>query len=205
MTSQKEHWETVYASKNPSDLSWYQAVPTVSLELIRAIKAPHDAPIIDIGGGASVLVDHLLKDGFSDISVLDIANAALNQAQKRLETRAAQVSWLEANILEAELPVRHYQIWHDRAVFHFLTEPKDQERYVAQLERSIAPGGHVIMATFALDGPTRCSGLSICQYDTSSLQKIFGSSFIFEDSRLETHQTPNGAEQYFQYVVFRAR
>lgn len=204
MTDQKEHWETVYASKNPSEMSWYQALPTSSLELIDAIKPAHDAAIIDIGGGASTLVDHLLDQGFTNLTVLDIATTALNQTQKRLGTRASQVSWLEANILKAELPVRHYQIWHDRAVFHFLTEPRDQARYVAQLERSIAPGGRVIMATFALNGPARCSGLLISQHDTNSLQKIFGSSFILEDSKLETHRTPNGAEQCFQYVVFRA-
>jgi trans-aconitate methyltransferase len=185
-------------------VSWYQAQPKISLELIAAANLPVDAPIIDVGGGASALVDCLLAQGRSALSVLDISAAALASARARLGVDAAKVRWIEVDVREFAPPHR-YDLWHDRAVFHFLTNPVDREKYMAALRRSLNPRGHVVIATFALDGPARCSGLEVAHYDAASLLAQFGADFEMLDSRRETHITPAGAEQRFTWARLQLR
>ena len=193
----QEHWDAIYRSKKPSELGWYQAVPSLSLELIRRV-APADAAIIDVGGGASTLVDALVS--FARVTVLDISPAALEQARARVPD--ASVQWLCANILSASLPAAAYDVWHDRAVFHFLTSAADRKRYVAQMTHALRPGGHAIIATFAEDGPTRCSGLDVVRYDAEKLASELGPAFDLVDSVREEHVTPNGVRQAFRYCLF---
>ena len=164
----ESHWNRVYTTRAVDAVSWYQAQPKVSLELIAAADLPVDAPIIDVGGGASVLVDCLLAQGRSALSVLDVSAAALANSRARLGANAAKVQWIEADVREFE-PSQRYALWHDRAVFHFLTEPGDRERYRAQLSSAVGSGGHVVIGTFAADGPTKCSGLPVQRYDAAAL------------------------------------
>ena len=203
-TEAQSHWDRVYATKAADAVSWYQTQPKISLELIAAANLPADAPIIDVGGGASVLVDCLLAQGRTALSVLDISAAALASARARLGADAAKVRWIEADVRQFDPPQR-YDLWHDRAVFHFLTDPADRMAYMAVLRRSLNPRGHVVMATFALDGPARCSGLEVAHYDAPSLHAEFGDEFEMLDSRRETHITPAGAEQRFTWVHLRLR
>jgi len=161
------------------------------------------APIIDVGGGASTLVDGLSAEGYSNITVLDVSGAALAQAADRLGADAARVTWLEANILDIQLPVSGYELWHDRAVFHFLTDAADRRRYVEQVLGAVRVGGHVVVATFASDGPARCSGLEVARYDPDELHAQFGSEFQLLESAREEHRTPSGAGQAFIYCMCR--
>ena len=194
----KTHWERVYRDKSPLEVSWYQVASTLSRELIQASGVERSAPLIDIGGGASTLVDHLLDDGYSAVSVLDISAQALAHAQHRLGERAQQVRWIEADITCFE-PLESYRLWHDRAVFHFLTEPVDRMRYHAVLESALEPGGQLIIGTFAPGGPEQCSGLPIVQYDAVRMQAELGSGFTLLETRAETHRTPSGKDQLFNY------
>lgn len=203
-TETQDHWNRVYTTRAVDAVSWYQAQPKISLELIAAADLPVDAPIIDIGGGASVLVDCLLAQGRSALSVLDVSAAALANSRARLGANAAKVQWVEADVREFEPPQR-YALWHDRAVFHFLTDPADRERYMAAMRRSLKPRAHVVVATFALDGPARCSGLDVARYDAATLHAQFGDDFELLDSRRETHITPAGAEQRFTWIHLRLR
>lgn len=203
-TETQDHWNRVYTTRAVDAVSWYQAQPKISLELIAAADLPVDAPIIDIGGGASVLVDCLLAQGRSALSVLDVSAAALANSRARLGANAAKVQWIEADVREFEPPQR-YALWHDRAVFHFLTDPADRERYMAAMRRSLKPRAHVVVATFALDGPARCSGLDVARYDVATLHAQFGDDFELLDSRRETHITPAGAEQRFTWIHLRLR
>lgn len=203
-TETQDHWNRVYTTRAVDAVSWYQAQPKISLELIAAADLPVDAPIIDIGGGASVLVDCLLAQGRSALSVLDVSAAALANSRARLGANAAKVQWIEADVREFEPPQR-YALWHDRAVFHFLTDPADRERYMAAMRRSLKPRAHVVVATFALDGPARCSGLDVARYDAATLHAQFGDDFEPLDSRRETHITPAGAEQRFTWIHLRLR
>ena len=203
-TETQDHWNRVYTTRAVDAVSWYQARPKISLELIAAADLPVDAPIIDIGGGASVLVDCLLAQGRSALSVLDVSAAALANSRARLGANAAKVQWIEADVREFEPPQR-YALWHDRAVFHFLTDPADRERYMAAMRRSLKPRAHVVVATFALDGPARCSGLDVARYDAATLHAQFGDDFEPLDSRRETHITPAGAEQRFTWIHLRLR
>ncbi len=195
----KLHWDDIYKTKAPGQVSWYQEHPTLSLQLIQDTLTEKTGRIIDVGGGTSSLVDGLLANGFRDVTVLDISATALLAAQQRLGPRAGDVMWMEADITQAELQPQAYSIWHDRAVFHFLTRPEDRQRYVALARRAVRPGGHVIMATFAADGPTNCSGLDTMRYDAASLCREFGDGFQLVDSVHETHHTPFGTEQSFIY------
>lgn len=197
----KSHWERVYRDKSPLEVSWYQTAPTLSWELIRASGIEPDAPLIDVGGGASTLVDHLLDHGFSAVSVLDISAQALDHAQRRLGERAGRVHWTEADVTRFE-PPQCYRLWHDRAVFHFLTETADRERYRTVLARALAPGGQLIMGTFAPGGPERCSGLPIVQYDAARMQAELGVDFVLQETRTETHRTPAGKDQLFNFFRF---
>lgn len=199
----KEHWETVYTSKKINAVSWFQPHADISLGLIRETGLGLDAAIIDVGGGASMLVDDLLKAGYSDLTVLDLSGAALGEAKKRLGREAGRVNWIEADITCAELAGNCYDIWHDRAVFHFLTDPMDRDAYVQKVLHAVKPGGHVIVATFAEDGPLQCSGLPVVRYRPDELHDQFGASFTLLKHQSEAHQTPAGATQQFVYCYCR--
>lgn len=200
--SRQAHWETVYANKSESEVSWFQESPAPSLELIAELGPTSDTVIIDIGGGASRLVDSLTEKGFRAVTVLDLSEAALEAAKARLGDRAAQVRWLVADATAWE-PPETYDIWHDRAAFHFLTEAQDRAAYVTRLRGALKPGGHAIIATFALDGPEKCSGLPVVRYDAASLNKTLGQDFTLVSTRPHAHATPWGSVQSFQFSVFR--
>ncbi len=199
----KQHWENVYATKATDSVSWFQEHAALSLELIGATGLGKDAAIIDVGGGASTLVDDLLAEGYSDLTVLDLSGAALQEARKRLGSQADRVNWIEADITEVELPAKRYDIWHDRAVFHFLTTPEQREVYVRTVFRSVKPGGHVIVATFAEDGPLQCSGLPVMRYRADQLHDEFGEAFTLLKHTKEAHHTPAGKVQQFVYCYCR--
>lgn len=199
----KTHWDEVYSTRPADAVSWYQSHAEQSLALIRGTGSPLSASIIDVGGGASTLVDDLLADGYTRLTVLDLSTAALEVARNRLGSRAAHVSWLEGDVTTIQLPARHFDIWHDRAVFHFLTSEIDRRAYVANVMRSVKPQGHVIVATFAEDGPTRCSGLPVARYSPEQLHGEFGSSFAFVKKEREEHRTPAGMVQKFIYCYCR--
>jgi 2-polyprenyl-3-methyl-5-hydroxy-6-metoxy-1,4-benzoquinol methylase len=197
--SRKAHWENIYSSKTPTEVSWYQTYPEKSLELISHTGISKEAHIIDVGGGASTLVDNLLDNGFRNITVLDISAAAIDQAKARLGERAKEVAWLEADITQVTLPPHEYDLWHDRAVFHFLTAAEARQSYVNAVRYSLKPNGHIIVATFAPDGPTKCSGLDIVRYSPDELHDEFGNDFQYIESFSENHPTPFGTDQKFIY------
>jgi ubiquinone/menaquinone biosynthesis C-methylase UbiE len=202
--SVKTHWNTVYQTKAPDDVSWFQTRPTTSLKLIEASGLEKDAGIIDVGGGASVLVDVLLDAGFTKLAVLDISVAALEHARQRLGKRASSVEWCEADVTTF-IPQRQFGLWHDRAVFHFLTDKADRQKYVETLKRTLTPDGHVIIATFAIDGPLKCSGLEVARYDAPSLCAELGADFQLLEQLEETHTTPWDTTQKFRYFRFQRR
>ena len=199
----KDHWENVYSTKATDAVSWFQPHADLSLNIIRSTSIGRDAGIIDVGGGASTLVDDLVANGYTDLTVLDISCAALNTARKRLGAQEGKVRWIEADITKADLPANRYDIWHDRAVFHFLTDPADRATYVQKVLLSVKPGGHVIVATFAEDGPLQCSGLPVMRYRPDELHDQFGAAFQLLDHRKEEHHTPSGAVQQFVYCYCR--
>jgi len=199
----KTHWEHIYEKKGPTQVSWYQEHAQFSLQYIRNTGIQKTGHIIDVGGGASTLVDDLITDGFQRISVLDISGTALQLARQRLGTKANMINWIEADITRADLPHQAYDLWHDRAVFHFLTQPSDRQCYVDTVRNSLRKDGHLIVATFALDGPERCSGLEVVRYSSESLHGEFGKDFDLVDSINETHHTPFGTEQKFIYCYCR--
>jgi len=199
----KTHWEDVYTTKPADEVSWFQEHSVLSLEIIKRTGVNKNGRIIDIGGGASTLVDDLSAEGFRNITVLDISAVALQVAQERLGKRAARVTWREADITNVILPEKHFDVWHDRAVFHFLTQPADRERYVAAVRSAIKSGGHVIVATFGPHGPLRCSGLDIVRYSPDELHQEFGDAFRLVEHIEEVHQTPFGTEQQFIYCYCR--
>ena len=201
MEDRRQHWEQLYQNRDPSTVSWYQENPARSLILIEETSVAADAPIIDIGGGAGRLVDRLLEIGYSRLTVLDLAPTALRQAQERLGARSREVTWLDADVLEHEFE-HPYAVWHDRAVFHFLTDPGDRDRYVGQLTTAVEPGGHVILATFGPDGPELCSGLPVQRHSPESLAGCLGSAFEAVDFQEEAHHTPSGTIQHFLYGRF---
>jgi SAM-dependent methyltransferase len=198
----RAHWDAIYREKGAEGVSWYQAEARLSLELIIRV-APPDGRILDVGGGASRLVDGLLAAGYFNITVLDFSPAALEQARARLGVNGTTVSWIEADILTVSLPHHAMDVWHDRAVFHFLTAARDRERYVKQVGDALSPGGHVLVATFAEDGPTRCSGLEVVRYSPQALLHEFGADFQMVSSAREEHVTPAGVSQAFTYCLCR--
>jgi SAM-dependent methyltransferase len=198
MTDRRQHWETVYRSKAADQVGWFQPHAASSLRLIEAC-AGTDAHVIDVGGGASVLVDDLLDAGYRRLTVLDLAEASLAVSRERLGARAQSVRWIAADITRAVLPDAHYDVWHDRAVFHFLTDPADRARYVAQVRKSVKPGGHVIVAAFGPGGPLQCSGLDVVCYAPDALHAEFGASFRLLRHETEIHHTPAGKQQEFVY------
>lgn len=199
MQDQRVHWDKVYQTKQPDAVSWFQEHATRSLELIRSVGASLSANVIDVGGGASTLVDDLLSSGFKNISVLDLSASALEVARKLLGAAANSVTWLEGDICTVKLPEKTFDIWHDRAVFHFLTNPVDRTAYVEQVMKSVKPGGHVIVATFAPDGPEQCSGLPVARYAPDELHHEFGPAFQLLEHMREEHKTPWGSVQHFVY------
>jgi trans-aconitate methyltransferase len=201
MTNSRAHWEHVYATKSDEELSWFQDKPSLSLDLIKATGATREWSIIDIGGGTSRLVDALLGEGFTSLAVLDVSSAALAATRARLGARAEQVEWIAADVT-TWTPPRQYDVWHDRAAFHFLTDPADQLAYITRLKGALRPDGHAIIATFAPDGPEKCSGLPVQRYDSASLQDRLGDGFKLLDSRREAHVTPWASTQWFQFSRF---
>ena len=204
MSDRTSHWEKVYTTKAEDEVSWFQENPTTSLRLIRNAGASSDSRVIDIGGGASRLVDALLEQGFRALTVLDISASALETAKTRLGTAGSKVEWIVADATKWT-PERSYDLWHDRAAFHFLTEPADRDAYIDRLRLAVAPGGQVIIGTFALDGPEKCSGLPVQRYDPESLAKTVGSAFELVEHQDHRHVTPWGAAQSFQFSVLRRR
>lgn len=200
--SRKAHWEDVYTKKGETEVSWFQENPAPSLELIAQTGATPASAIIDIGGGTSRLVDNLIEKGFQDVTVLDLSAAALGAAKARLGASAIKVHWLVADATTWE-PPREYDVWHDRAAFHFLTDEPDRAAYVARLGRALKVGGHAIIATFALDGPERCSGLPVVRYDGAGLGRTLGLTFRLVGTKRHEHATPWGSQQVFQFSVFR--
>ena len=199
----KEHWEEVYTKKPADSVSWFQEHADLSLRMISSTGLGHDAAIIDVGGGASTLVDDLLRDGRTDVTVLDLSAASLEVAKHRLSELSEKANWIEGDVTRTEFCRHRYDIWHDRAVFHFLTDPKDRKAYVDQVMRAVKPGGHVIVATFASDGPEKCSGLPVMRYDADSLHSEFGEALFLASHEKESHHTPAGMTQQFVYCYCR--
>jgi hypothetical protein len=199
----KTHWESLYRTTSSTDVSWYQAEPTRSLELLRETYAGPATAIIDIGGGDSTLVDAVVRSGLGRMTVLDISNAALTRARVRLGERAREVTWIEADVTCAELPPQAFDVWHDRAVYHFLTEPADQVRYQEAAAATVRRGGTLLVATFASEGPTHCSGLSVARSSIGDLARDFSGAFALTRGFADVHRTPTGIEQHFSVAVLR--
>jgi 2-polyprenyl-3-methyl-5-hydroxy-6-metoxy-1,4-benzoquinol methylase len=199
----KTHWENIYTTKAPDQVSWYRPHLETSLALIKRSVSDRCASIIDVGGGESTLVDDLLAEGFQNITVLDVSQGGIEATKKRLGEVGDRVRWLVADITQVELEPKAYDIWHDRAVFHFLTAQHLRAAYVRQVARSVKPGGHVIVSTFGPEGPTKCSGLDVVRYDADSLHNEFGVRFRLVESSKELHQTPFGTTQQFLYCYCR--
>ena len=196
------HWERVYGTKSPTEVSWFRPHLETSLSLIERVAGDRSASIIDVGGGASTLVDDLIGRGYRNVTVLDISRTAIEHARKRLDSASQQVAWIVADITEAGLPAHSYDVWHDRAVFHFLTEPAQRLAYVRQVSSAVKPGGHVLVGAFGPDGPAKCSGLDVVRYDAGSLQAEFGPRFRLIESSQELHRTLLGTTQQFLYCDF---
>ena len=195
----KAHWERVYTSKSAREVSWYQPHADQSLALIQRVGSASPCRVIDVGGGASTLVDDLLALGGFEVSVLDISEAALKVSKDRLGPSQQQVRWLVGDIATIELPRAAYDVWHDRAVFHFMTTARERAAYVAQVRRAVRPGGHVIVAAFGPEGPLQCSGLPVMRYKPDALHAEFGSAFELVEHKTENHRTPSGRLQQFVY------
>jgi 2-polyprenyl-3-methyl-5-hydroxy-6-metoxy-1,4-benzoquinol methylase len=200
--NRQAHWQRVYKEKGENQVSWFQERPTISLELIEAAGLDRSSAIIEIGGGASRLVDVLGETGYRDLTVLDVSESAVSIAKMRLGERAAMVKWIVADVTQWQ-PTRSYDLWHDRAAFHFLTDESDRSAYIDRLTKAVRPGGHAIIGTFALDGPERCSGLPVVRYDATQLSATLTPAFALVDMRRDDHKTPWGAIQHFQFSVFR--
>jgi len=203
MSVRKKHWENVYQNKSPFEVSWYQKDPSRSFQLIANTGIALDAPVIDIGGGASMLVDKLCKSGYTRVSVLDISAQALAHAKHRLAENVSAVQWYEEDVTRFDPPHR-FALWHDRAVFHFLTGREDRESYIKVLKQALELHGHLIMMTFATDGPKKCSGLDIIQYDAEKLTAELGAGFELVETGFDVHLTPAGNPQKFAYFRFIA-
>lgn len=199
----KAHWEDVYRTKAVDEVSWYRPHLDVSLGLIESAAPDRGSAIIDVGGGEATLVDDLVARGYGDVTVLDISRAAIEVAKTRMGAAAAPVHWVTGDITEVELDAARYDLWHDRAVFHFLTRAEDRAAYVRQVARVVKPGGHVIVATFGPEGPEQCSGMDVVRYDAGSLHGEFGAEFRLLDSVTELHETPWGTPQQFMYCFCR--
>ena len=199
MVGDRAHWEGSYAQRAPDQVSWYEPLPERSLELIQATGLGHDASILDVGGGASSLAAELLAMGYTDLTVADISPTALAHAQTELGGSAAGITWVEADIRTHDFG-RRYDLWHDRAVFHFMVDADDRKRYLDVLRKTLKPGGHLILATFGPQGPTECSGLPVERYGADDVQQVLGDDFTLLSSSLIIHRTPSGGSQQFHYA-----
>jgi SAM-dependent methyltransferase len=197
------HWERIYTEKSADAVSWYRPHLEISLGLVERAAPDRSSQIIDVGGGESTLVDDLLARGYQNVTVLDISRTAIDANRRRLGEAADRVHWLVADITQSDLEPRAYDLWHDRAVFHFLTAATDRAAYVRQVERTVKQGGHIIVSTFGPGGPTKCSGLQVVRYDAESLHREFGGHFRLQESSKELHQSPFGTIQQFLYCCFR--
>lgn len=202
--SRKDHWEHVYQTQSPTNVSWYQPVPARSMAFIRETGVPVEAPIIDVGAGTATLVDVLLNSDYSDISVLDIAAAALMESSKRLGGAATSVHWIESDVLEFE-PARRYYVWHDRAAFHFLNDATGIEKYMDVLRTALVPKGYFVLGTFGPEGPDRCSGHDVQRYSIEQLKLLLEADFDLMSSELEDHTTPTGNVQQFLYSAWQSK
>ncbi len=202
--NRKRHWNDAYDGKSESEVGWFQSKPERSLKLIGRSSVPQSSTLIDVGGGASLLVDYLVRDGFTNITVLDISSVALRTAQERLGESMRLINWVEADITQFQT-TEQFDLWHDRAVFHFLTQATERKRYVDLLHQTIKPGGYVIIAAFAVGGPKKCSGLDIVQYDAIKLSQELGEVFTLIEQENELHITPSGNEQAFEYYHFKRK
>ncbi len=201
--SQKDHWEQVYSTNSTKKLGWYEPHLQTSLSWIRGFGLAVDAPIIDVGGGASTLVDDLLDAGYESITVLDISEKALSSVKARLGKKAEKVTWMNGDITSVDLPKPSYELWHDRAVFHFLTMFEQQRKYRDNLLKALKPGGHLIIGTFAPEAPPKCSGLPVQRYGPEQLENILGEKLELKRHCLELHITPGGVAQMYLYCHFR--
>lgn len=204
MNGAQAHWQQVYVEREPDEVSWYEPVPETSLAMIDLAGLPPDAPILDVGGGASRLAAELLRAGHSDVTVVDISAAALERAKAGLGEPPERVTWVEADIRGHDFG-RQYDLWHDRAVFHFMVQPADRDEYLAVLQRTLRPQGHLVVAAFGPDGPSRCSGLPVRRYGPEEIAQMLGAKFELLSSRLEEHQTPSGRRQQFLYALLRRK
>lgn len=202
MTQAKDHWERAWARGSADAKSWFQREPELSLELIADSNIDKSAGVIDVGGGASPLVLHLLQRGYQDLTVLDISSNALEIIRQQLGDRAKEVEWIEQDVTLFR-PQRHWALWHDRAVFHFLRHAEQRRAYKQALRDGLEPGGTLVLSTFAEDGPTRCSGLEIVRYSARSISDELGPDFLLQDARREAHRTPMGTVQQFGYYRFQ--
>lgn len=203
-TSRQSHWQRVYTNKQPTGVSWYQPVPKKSLQLIRKTGIAASAPILDVGGGDSTLVDHLLSENYADVTVLDVSGKSLERSRARLGDPADDVHWIESDVTTFEAS-RRYSLWHDRAVFHFLTDPAERSLYIDSVVRTLAPGGHLLLATFGPEGPEQCSGLPVQRYDVETLKGLLEGRFDLAGHELDLHVTPTGSSQQFLYTWWRMR
>lgn len=199
MSDPKTHWDSVYESNPPSNVSWYQPHLRVSFDLIVRSGITQADHIIDVGGGASTLVDDLLDRGFNNLTVLDISSKAIDISKARLGNRSARVNWIVDDVLHAPLEQGRYHLWHDRAVLHFMTNAESRRTYVGQVRHAVCPGGFVLISTFSLDGPSKCSGLDVFRYSPETLLAEFGPGFRLLESHSESHRTPSGVVQAFLY------
>lgn len=205
MSDPKIHWENIYKTKSSKDVSWYAPHLEKSLQLIFGLNLSKDAEVIDVGGGASTLPDDLLAKGYRNISVLDISSEAIKVSKDRLGNQSNLIHWIEADVTQAALKENHYDLWHDRAVFHFLTRSDDRQKYVHNLNKALKPGGYVLLATFGPNGPLKCSGLEIVRYSSESLRGEMGEKFKLEKYFTEIHKTPFNTTQEFLYCLFRKK
>jgi len=201
--NQKDHWQQVYSTRQTTNLGWYKSHLATSLSWIKALNLAPEDPLIDVGGGASTLVDDLLEMGYRSITVLDISDNATSVARQRLAEKAELVTWLAGDITSIDLPTHCYKLWHDRAVFHFLTEPQQQSMYRDNLLKALEPGGHLIIGTFAPEAPAMCSGLPVQRYSPEQLENTLGEEFVLVRQHNELHITPGGVEQMYLYCQFR--
>lgn len=198
------HWEHVYDTRRPDEVSWFEPAPATSLALIEQAAPSRDAPIVDVGAGASSLAASLLRAGYTDVTVLDVSATALAHARAALDHDADRVAWLHADVLTDALP-RRYALWHDRALFHFMVDPAERERYLSAMRRALQPDAHLVLATFGPHGPDECSGLPVRRYDERELQRLLGEDFELLAARPHEHRTPSGAAQQFLYTRWRRR
>lgn len=197
------HWENIYRTKAPDAVSWYRTHLDRSLELIESAVQDRTAHVIDVGGGESTLVDDLLARGYQDLTILDVSQTALDITKARLGEAGKHIEWIRADVTRADLPPRAFDVWHDRAVFHFLTAEEQRQAYVRLAAKAVKPGGHVIVSTFGPEGPAKCSGLEVVRYDAATLHGEFGARFELVASSSELHQTPFGTTQQFLYCYCR--